>query len=103
MRLMPAVAEGEQAGAGAADADEDKKEPGQRVEPQIRADPGQSERQDQALDGTGQAGEPLDDEPSAENEAAAIDQDAPGRRTRGDRADEGQPEQAQDHPGDSLS
>ena len=103
MRLMPAVAEGEQAGAGAADADEDQEKPGQRVEPQIRADPGQSERQDHALDGTGQAGESLDDEPSAENEAAAINQDAPGGRTRGDGAGEGQPEQSQDHPGDVVS
>ena len=50
MRLMPAVAEGKQAGAGAADADQDQEEPGQCVQPQVRADPGQPEWQHKPLD-----------------------------------------------------
>ena len=43
--LVPAVAERVEAGAGAAQPDHDQEERGERIEPEMRADPGQAERQ----------------------------------------------------------
>ena len=49
--LVPAVAETVHAGRGAAEIDHREEERSQRVEPEMRADPGQAERQDQRLSG----------------------------------------------------
>ena len=45
--LVPAVAEAVEARRGAAEVDDDEKERRQRVEPEMRAEPRQAERQDQ--------------------------------------------------------
>ena len=46
-RLVPAVAEAVEAGRRAAEIDHDEEERGERVEAEMRAEPGQAERQDQ--------------------------------------------------------
>ena len=44
--LVAAVAEGVEAGRRAAEIDDDEEEGGERIEAEMRADPGQAERQD---------------------------------------------------------
>ena len=48
-RLVPAEAERVEARRGAAEIDHDEKERRERVEAEMRAEPGQAERQDQGL------------------------------------------------------
>ena len=97
---MPAVAEGVQAGGGAAEIDHGEEERGQRVEAEMRADPGQAERQHQALRRTGQAERTPHDEPAQRMQAAAVDQDAVPR-TPCERAGQGERD-SPDHRGDAV-
>ena len=48
-RLVPAIADGEQAGAGAAEIHDHQKECGERVHAKMRAGPRQPDRQAHAL------------------------------------------------------
>ena len=54
VRFVAAIAQREQAGAGAAEADQGQEEAGQGVEAEMGADPGEAERKDKALDGGGE-------------------------------------------------
>lgn len=75
LRLRPT--QGEQAGGGADQADKEREAARQRVQPQMAADPGQAEWQDQPLDRGGQRGEAAQDKETAQHGTAAI-----GRRGR---------------------
>ena len=46
-------------------------------------DPGKAERQDETLDGAAEGGEADEQQHPAQNQAAAINQQAPGRKARG--------------------
>ena len=80
--LMLSVADGEQAGAAAAEAGDNKEECGQRVQPKMRADPGQAERQHHALHPRADRDQAGAHDRHRQRQGAAIDHDAPDRPAR---------------------
>ena len=76
VRLVAAVAEREQAGACAPKSDQDEEEAGQGIEPEIRPDPGETERKLQVLDGGGERLQAFDHQANCEQKAAAIAKNA---------------------------
>ena len=75
-RFVPAVAERVEARRGAAEIDHDEEERRERVEPEMRADPGQAERQGQGLGRclSDQRAEANDEAHASDRERYPIDQ-----------------------------
>jgi hypothetical protein len=94
--FVPAVAERIEAGAGAAEADHDQEERGERVEPEMRAGPGQAQRQ---RDGRrpGSEREQREQQRHRRNgEAAAVDDAPSGWPLRDEPAGDAESEQQHD-------
>ncbi len=89
VRLVAAVTEREQAGACAPESDQDEEEAGQGIKPEIRPDPGETERKLQVLDWGGERLQAFDRQANREQKAAAIAKNAGRGETRGDGPDEG--------------
>ena len=88
--LVLAVAQGEQAGDGAAQIDHDQEKGGQRVQPEMRAQPGQTQRQGEGRRcGRGQQMRQRQrQQDDAKRQRDAVDPTAAtGSARRGDRVD----------------
>ena len=97
--FMPAIADAVEARRRAAEIDHHEKERGQRVDPEVRAEARQSDRQDHRLDGgAADQGHGADREPEQRrNQAAAIDQNRAGRGARHADSGDGQRQSAATH------
>ena len=91
--LVPSVADGEQAGAGGAEIDQDEEHGAQAVDAEMRAEPGQADRQHQRPVAAGEGGQ---ERQQADHAGGAVDQGGGPRRARAERRRYRQEQQGRD-------